>query len=295
MLTAVHGTVSLAVATDALREGFPGLAGLEVRVLGEGTDNLAVLVGNALVFRFPKRDDAAEALARELAVLPRVAPRLPIAAPDYRYVGRAGRSFPRLFAGYPLLVGEVAARRELGDAALVALGRALGGLLRVLHGERDADALDLAPEDDARDEWQQEALADLASAELPDDARAWTAQALAVVPEAAPARCLVHGDLAAEHVLVDAGGRATGVLDWTDLAFDDPARDFAGLAHWGGAPMLAAALAAYGPTDAGLVARARWFAVCRAAGDLAFGAREGRPEYVALGRRALRLLRAFDD
>nr|WP_285650508.1 phosphotransferase [Actinomycetospora sp. NBRC 106375] len=40
----------------------------------------------------------------------------------------------------------------------------------------------------------------------------------------APASVLVHGDLRAEHVLVD-GGRITGVLDWSDARAGDPAKD----------------------------------------------------------------------
>lgn len=39
---------------------------------------------------------------------------------------------------------------------------------------------------------------------------------------------LIHGDLYAGHVMVDAAGRATGIIDWTEARVGDPATDLAG-------------------------------------------------------------------
>ena len=44
------------------------------------------------------------------------------------------------------------------------------------------------------------------------------------------ARTLVHGDLYARHVLVDANARPSGVIDWGDVHLGDPALDIA-IAH----------------------------------------------------------------
>jgi aminoglycoside phosphotransferase (APT) family kinase protein len=43
-------------------------------------------------------------------------------------------------------------------------------------------------------------------------------------------KVLLHGDLKGEHLLLDEHGAISGVLDWTDAEFGDPATDIAGLA-----------------------------------------------------------------
>jgi len=45
------------------------------------------------------------------------------------------------------------------------------------------------------------------------------------------APCLVHRDIGPEHVLVSPTGDLAGVLDWEELAVDDPVADFAWLLH----------------------------------------------------------------
>lgn len=77
-----------------------------------------------------------------------------------------------------------------------------------------------------------------------------------VPPEPTGPHPLLHNDLATEHVLVDPGtGRLTGLIDWTDAGFGDPANDFVGVfAAWGRAG-LEAALAGYGGGGPGLAER----------------------------------------
>jgi hypothetical protein len=92
-------------------------------------------------------------------------------------------------------------------------------------------------------------------------------------------------------VLWDAAAhRISGIIDWSEIAIDDRAVDLAAFFHWGGEPCIRAVLSSYnGPVDEGVMARARFFAVCRGVGDIAFGLEMGRPEYIAFGKRALEL------
>lgn len=99
---------------------------------------------------------------------------------------------------------------------------------------------------------------------------------------------LLHGDLAAEHILLDELGLPSGVIDWSDAVLGDVALDLGGLVHWGGARLLDAALATYGAIDGATRDRATRFAACRAFGDLAYGHRHRRPAYLSAGRTALR-------
>ena len=85
---------------------------------------------------------------------------------------------------------------------------------------------------------------------------------------------MIHGDLGAEHVFVD-GDRISGVIDWGDAAIGDPALDHGRL------------LRDFGAT-AGGGERARFYAVCTALEDVAFGLRAGRDRYRTNALAALR-------
>ena len=133
-------------------------------------------------------------------------------------------------------------------------------------------------------DWRDAELDDLAVAAgagvLPA-AIAWEARVRAAPDLRRAVPVTIHGDFAAEHVSLDGQGRLSGVLDWSDAALGDPARDLAGLIHWGNAALLAAA-------------RVAWYALCRALGDLAFAVGEGPPAYLGSGRRAGRAAGVVD-
>lgn len=72
--------------------------------------------------------------------------------------------------------------------------------------------------------------------------------------EASPA--LVHGDIRAEHLYLDPGGRLVGVIDFGDAAISDPAYDFAKITAELGAAIGASLLKRYGnPIDTSFHAR----------------------------------------
>jgi hypothetical protein len=77
------GNDLLAIRREIVRVG-PEFLAEPIAPLGEGMDNLAVLVGGAAVFRFAKHDDAAAGLRREIALLPRLARGLSLAIPAGR-------------------------------------------------------------------------------------------------------------------------------------------------------------------------------------------------------------------
>jgi aminoglycoside phosphotransferase (APT) family kinase protein len=121
-------------ARQLVRELSP-LAADDVQLLGAGTDSAAFRVDGEWVVRFPLVRDAQRTLSTELALLPDLAPALPVAVPRPELVGeRAGEV---VFAAYRALEGE-----PLSDAALTALpasARArvldeLTALLDAIHG-----------------------------------------------------------------------------------------------------------------------------------------------------------------
>ena len=279
---------------------FPALAPVRADYLGEGCDSVAFVVNGALVFRFPKRDDVAEQLLREARLLPHVARQVPLPIPVYSHMGRPSRLFPRPFGAYPMVAGTPAIHFELAVLPQDAIARALAGVLSGLHAWDRADALQrLIPSTDVNaliDEVRTDALDDfdLVARQAPDrpleDWHAYISHPPAATNGAEAV--VVHGDLAAEHVLFDEATRTvTGVIDWSEVAMADAAMDFAGVFHWGGDELVNAVLQLYTGAAAtpGTLMRARYLAACRGVCDIRFGIDMKRPEYVRGGVRALEL------
>jgi aminoglycoside phosphotransferase (APT) family kinase protein len=221
--------VDSALATRLLEEQFPGHAKLPVRLLGAGWDNTVFTVGDAWVFRFPRKQVIVEHLQREIDVLHALAPLLPVPIPVPELIGVPSELFPWPFFGARMLPGV-----EVADAPGVsreALATQLGRILRTLHSREVLQALgERLPEN-----WTRRAdmtlrvpmtLEKLAAVgelwRAPDHVRAVLDDALALPPPEPRAVC--HGDLHFRHVLVE-GDRVTGLIDWIDLCRGDPALD----------------------------------------------------------------------
>ena len=180
-----------------------------------GYDFEVAIVDDAWVFRFPRRAGVEEALETEIALLPVLAPALPVAVPSFEYVGREP-----LFVGYQLIRGE-----PLSDED----PEGVRAFLDALHS---FDASELPIE---RRDWvaaYREQCAEFERVVLPlvdkdrrRDASRLFAEADTLVGFA-PA--LVHADLGPDHLLV-LGGRLAGVIDWGDVRIGDPALDYAWL------------------------------------------------------------------
>jgi aminoglycoside phosphotransferase (APT) family kinase protein len=306
--------VSAAEAGELIGAQFPPLRDAAVEPLATGWDNTVFLVGGEWVFRFPRRTIALAGLTREMTVLPRLAPSLPLPIPVPEFEGRPSAGYPWPFWGARHVPGrELAEARPADDARTVAAS-GLGEFLRALHDPRlVAEVGDGLPYDPlrradpaVRAPLARERLARLARDGVwdPDPAverllgkgeslgppttgsdprtpRDQTRERARVVrteerrPLSAPspAAVVVHGDLHVRHLLVDAEGRAAGVIDWGDLCLADPAVDLS-IAYGGFAgPARTALLSAYGEVDAERETRARVLAVflCAALAEYAAG------------------------
>lgn len=227
--------VSAAKAAELIASQFPSLRDATVEPFAEGWDNTVFVVNGQWAFRFPRRQIALPGVRREIALLPQLAPLLPLPVPVPELVGAPEGDYPWPFFGARLLAG-----RELADAGLSDNGRtpaatALGAFLRALHAPDVAERLGRGlPVDPmrrasplARAPMARERLARLAArGTWTDDG---SVEDLLSRGESAGesdvALVLVHGDLHVRHVLVDAQGGAAGVIDWGDLCQADPSVD----------------------------------------------------------------------
>jgi aminoglycoside phosphotransferase (APT) family kinase protein len=118
---------------NELARAFPDLPVREVDFLGSGMDSAAYLINEEWVFRFPKRAAAARALGREVALLPGLAGRVPVAVPRFAYLGRLTGS-GRPVAGYPIIRGQPLTAQRFGSLARADQERVLATLAAFLNG-----------------------------------------------------------------------------------------------------------------------------------------------------------------
>jgi aminoglycoside phosphotransferase (APT) family kinase protein len=282
---------------------YPEFRDRRVVPYAEGWDNAGFLVDDAVLFRFPRRAIAVDLLTREIALLPRIAPLLPlpISAPQYHGIWRGEARWP--FAGYRILAGEPVSLRDLDDDARIRIAVPLANFLRDLHALDAKPLIDSGLPDDLFGRFDagkllprvaaRVATARAAGYDVPSGVLRWFDDH---PPRLDERRTLVHGDLYARHLLLDADGSACGVIDWGDMHVGMPAIDLAA-AHTMLPPEAHAAfLAAYGPVDDAVWSAARWRGVYSAMVALEYGITAGAEDMRRCGAAALRLIaRAVGD
>jgi aminoglycoside phosphotransferase (APT) family kinase protein len=258
---------------------FPELERASLRPFAEGWDNAVWLVDERWAFRFPRRTIAIPGVEREIAVLPVLAPRLPIGIPAPVFAGRPALGYPWPFFGAALLPGVEAGDAALDDAARIRLAPALARFLRALH-DTELDGLPVDPNGRSdmprRVRMTRKWLGELDVLWSPPPA----VDELFADAEALPDpvdRVVLHGDLHFRHLLVDERGALTGVIDWGDLCCGDPSIDLSLLWSFFPPEGRSAFLDSYGPVSDDQLVRARVLALSLCAALALYGHHEGMP------------------
>lgn len=196
------------------------------------------------VVRAPRRAAASATVDVEGRLLRRLATRLPVAVPrsaGHCDLPEGGRCVVYSFVpGSPLHPGELTA----GGGLALELGR----VLATLH-DLPPDVFDKAGTPTyTSEEYRQRRLSDVDRAATTGHVPAalltrWE-KALEQVSHWRFASTPVHGDLAAEHVLVE-DGHVTGIIDWGEARVADPADDLAFVAVGADSDALDSVLEAY--------------------------------------------------
>lgn len=287
-----------------LRRHAPDLPARQLRLMphyGWGGESDAWLVDERWIFLLPRTDDSARALAIQVCLLPKLAPRLPLAIPNFRYRVHDDGGACRL-AGYAMipvepLRGEVLA--ALPPAVQAQLAEQLGSFLTALHNAPLQPALDCGVPPPPRElpaHWQRvyDRVRQCIFRALADDERRWVVRRfeafLDSLRHCTYEQTLCHGDLGSDHILFDpAQGRLTGIYDFGDLCIGDPAGDLAWRREYG-EEFFQQVLAVYGRTHDATLAERVTFRMDRVPLiEIGYGLEKGRPDYVAEGRQQLRL------
>jgi aminoglycoside phosphotransferase (APT) family kinase protein len=292
--------VDAELARSLVGDQLPHLRDVPMRLLGEGWDSTVWLAGDEWLFRFPRREVVVPGFLRELELLPRLAPALPLPVPVVEVRGEPDERFRWPWAGFRLLPGRELAEVEADDAARARHGRELGRFLRALHDVEPGSATvggEPLPVDPVRradmphrvgrTEEQLERLRELGLWRPPSALTVLLGEARGL-PE--PDELVIcHGDLHVRHLLVSGAGDLAGVIDWIDVCRADPAIDL--LLYWGYLTPAGrdAFHGEYGPVDDVRLLRARvltisiWGALAEYAQDVGFTSL-GREAVAGLGR-----------
>lgn len=242
-----------------VKAAFPALP-LDGAVVDRSGGDHVLLIADGRVFRFPR--EGMHDLALEVDVLRALQRRCAVPTPVYDHVDPAGR-----FAGYPFLDGVALTPSRFAALPPVQRDQVLRSATLFLAELHDLSPDAIAPAERWPVCWTAARYAERGLAErLPVVARLLPAQADAIEAfytryerDFAPRRVVVHGDLVAEHVLLDdRSGMLAGIIDFGDVALGDPAQDL--LLFWNyGADAARRALRLYDPgcADPGLQARSR--------------------------------------
>jgi aminoglycoside 2''-phosphotransferase len=259
-----------------LAQYFPQVEIHSLALILSGWDALALDVNDRLIFLFPRRPENEALMEKQMDLLPRLAGRLPIPAPQVQYARRKSAGDAHTLMGYPKIAGM-----GLDEAPVVsqAILRQLGEFLTALHCFPLEEAFPglhsaVGPQN-WRDQYVETYLwvQDLVLPRLsrPDRLAAsllWEVFLSAEDNFGLQLR-LIHGDLGPEHILCEpsgagdaAGGIACiqGIIDWEDACPGDPALDFAGLFSLGGEALVDRTLSFYqGTVDETFRRRVRFY------------------------------------
>lgn len=190
-------------------------SGAEPSTLARGGENTTFAVGDYVV-RVAQDPDAA---AREVALLNALAGAAWVPTPLPLVHDRGlGLVVYRSLPGDPLIHH----RRRRAPVIARALIPTLAAFRHL------AITRELPLDEYSNEAWHDDALRHFRAAHSRLDP-AWAAAVASFLSDTPPGdrRRVVaqHNDLGAEHILVDAAGAVTGIIDWTDAARTDPARD----------------------------------------------------------------------
>jgi aminoglycoside phosphotransferase (APT) family kinase protein len=276
--------VDEALARRLLRQ-FPELAVDSLELVAEGWDNAVWLVDGTWAFRFPRRSIAIPGVEREISVLPRLAPLLPLPVPEPAFVGRPAEGYPWPFFGARFLPGREIAEADLSVEARARVARPLGSFLRALHAA-DGGFMETLPADPmgradmaARVPRTRERLEETARIGLwqpPSSVERVLAEAERLPPAAATS--VAHGDLHFRHILVDADDALCAVIDWGDVCRGDPTIDLPLFWSFFDDVGREAFLDAYGPIGEDQLLRARVLALFLCSTLAVYARHEGVPD-----------------
>ena len=219
----------LEVGKNTIIEKYPELKNSDFKADNSGWTNFAIKVDNKYLFRFPRNDEAYEAISKEYRILEILNKLLPknIKVPNYIY-SNLEKDYP--FVGYEIIQGKFLTKdvfNSISDAEKEKVLINMSEFLNILHSLY-YKKLNLQPINPIK--WYQDLFKRVKAIcfkYFDEDLKNKTTKLFEsffydnTMYEYTPT--LVHGDLSSDHILITSDG--VGVIDFGDLMVFDPAYD----------------------------------------------------------------------
>lgn len=221
---------------------FPDVPVEDARLITKGWDHDVVVLAGRLIFRFPKSRGYESRFRAEVKLLRYLKPKMPVPIPDYVYLPD-----DLSFGGYKMLQGVEMTKEvfhSFDSAQKDVIAKQCGSFLSTLH----TTPLTLARESGfAEDEngytwsknYTEQTLARVREKVFPklsqEEVQWIELQFTRYLSFSFDVTvCVTHSDFTRDHIFVEPGsGIVTGVIDFGDMAYSDPAFDFSGMWHYG--------------------------------------------------------------
>jgi len=221
-----------------LSSRYPELAGEKMIADETAWNNLVIVVGGKLIFRFPITEEAKAIISLEQQILPDLRAALPLEIPHFLYSSQPSDELK--YVGYPRIKGDSLfpeALEQLTENEREQAAKAIAEFLTSLHAYPVEKAYGETFDTSATKAYYEDFLGLIQKKAFPYlDAKLqkWTHKvfrrflmdkgSFQYVP------CLLHNDLKPEHFLYDfEQKKLIGVIDFDAIGVGDPAYDFVGL------------------------------------------------------------------
>lgn len=219
-------TIDEALVGRLLSEQAPAMVDLPVSHLSSGWDNEVFRLGEGLLVRLPRREQAARQVSNVIRWLPEIGSSVSVAVPAPVYAGQPSASFAWPWMIVELIPGENGADVPVAQRSAFAEG--LADFYWSLHVPAPADAplnpvRGLSLNQDSFDgKVRSRVVQHPRAADLLERWDAWRA-----ADDWDGIDVWVHGDPHPDNLIVAGNGRLGGVVDWDDVTAGDPACDLA--------------------------------------------------------------------
>ncbi len=224
--------ISLESALQLIQKTFPDIKAKSIEEFGVGWDNVAFLVDDTFVFRFPRRKCAIPLLQREHLALPILKEHLSASIPNPSYFSTGCEEFPYPFVGYQIIKGKTACSCNLSSSSRVKLAKDIALFLKQLHSIpiEHVSACNLPFDELQRLNARRmisrlkTSLQNTKSLGFVEDIACYDFILDKVYDKKLVQDTIVHGDVYARHLLID-DSRFVGVIDFGDIHIGDKAVD----------------------------------------------------------------------
>lgn len=208
-----------------------------VRKLGEGLDYQTFLVDGTWVFRFPKQYTNEHDPYADRKLFQHL--NLSTSVPTMDFIWLRPWGYPESVSGYKYVPGTSLEHICAQEIDQVSLAHQIARVLSELHSVNDDSFSSSTDQEvtlrtwienlwDSFDSWNLHTLSDARRVSI----ESYLGQYRFDLPDST--NVLIHGDLGADHILVDEHHNLSGIIDWSNHTYGNRYRDFVGLWRWGG-------------------------------------------------------------